>query len=102
MPELYQIPQLYHNHDRAMIELLCKKWMVVLTKVIVISVSLKVILSLGTICFQAKNFSFMEIDCIIINRGSMCNFMHNFTRSYQCTGKFSKQPSFSVRKQGLC
>ena len=50
----------------------CKKWEVVSTKVVVISVSLKLIISLDTFCFQWKNFSFQgnwlykltEVQCV--------------------------------------
>ena len=47
----------------------CKRWMAVLTKVIAISASPKLILSLGTfkernIPFKEITFPFKEIDCI--------------------------------------
>ena len=52
------------NKDTTITKAHCKKWMVVLTEVIVISVSPKLIFSLETFGFQGKTFTFREIDCI--------------------------------------
>ena len=62
------------------------KWTVVLTKINVVSVSPKLILRLGAICFQGKNLSFSKLNvcCILL----LVNFMHSC--SYQCMEKLFK------------
>ena len=64
--------------------------MVVLTKVIVISVSLKLFLVWESLALNERVVPFEEIDCTI-NGGSSWYFLHKFTCSYQCIEKLISQ-----------